>query len=577
MNEQQPAPDFNSSQYERPNRKWICGKTAEGRPCHAGPDARGHCRVAFECQPVLKTAPGETKGRYHCTRADELGGPCQPGPLPDGTCCRPLAKCVPVRSLRSRRGLLTWFASVVTVGFLLVALCGPYRAAFVNPGRLSAGHATGDFRKLAGKDNNCGVCHKAGRGRLATWVKVGLAARPGPFQFRTLALPVDEGMTTIDKNCLVCHTSHSFHEPNVISDHSCSGCHTEHKGPGPMPLPTDASCGSCHANKAVMEASADRGEKLPASAFDFRPEFGHVVFHTPRPGRGFTEIIHSFATDHPEFALLSQKLKDPDTLKFNHALHLDAAKVTRGGKPLQCIDCHKLESSGVYHLKVAYEANCKSCHTLQFDARNPGLVIPHGSAEGVRAFLRSLPRQYADFAARTLGPGNAERNETFAREQIARLRSDFGSGEELERAVFFNDKERGPDRPSIFPGCAYCHEVHPSENAAPHITPPVMPDRWLAHSRFDHSKHLRGVPTLPNPGCVYCHDAPHSRSASDIILPSIQVCVKCHSPAGGVASSCSTCHDYHTLRKDSVLTESPGIKGSDSAETWRRAIAFHDN
>ena len=74
MNEQLPSPDFNSSQYERPNQNWICGKAKDGKACHLGPDAKGHCHATAECKPALKMKPGETKGRYYCTRTAQFGG-----------------------------------------------------------------------------------------------------------------------------------------------------------------------------------------------------------------------------------------------------------------------------------------------------------------------------------------------------------------------------------------------------------------------------------------------------------------------------------------------------------------------
>jgi len=126
MKEQLPAPDFNSSQYERPNQNWSCGKAADGKPCRLGPDASGRCRVTYECQPFLKIEPGETKGHYHCRRTAEFGGPCASGPLPNGACCRPIPKCVPVPSLRLKRKILTLCVCVLTTGFLLVALCGAF-------------------------------------------------------------------------------------------------------------------------------------------------------------------------------------------------------------------------------------------------------------------------------------------------------------------------------------------------------------------------------------------------------------------------------------------------------------------
>ena len=88
---------FQESQYERPNQPWTCGRLCEGRPCHIGPDAKGHCLATAECHPAKK---GD---RYHCTRPQSQGGLCKEGPLPDGSCCHPVPPCQPVRSVRSRR------------------------------------------------------------------------------------------------------------------------------------------------------------------------------------------------------------------------------------------------------------------------------------------------------------------------------------------------------------------------------------------------------------------------------------------------------------------------------------------
>jgi hypothetical protein len=562
MKEQLPAPDFNRHQYERPNQNWICGHAAEGKPCRIGPDGKGHCRATFECQPALEIKAGETKGRFKCTRPAEYGGPCEHGPMPDGTCCRPIAKCVPARSLRVKRKLLAISVVTLTAGILLVALCGPFRSKFINPGRLSSQHSTATFAKLAGAkrsdDETCVACHSSAHAGPHGLVRAAFNARPGPFQIRTLAVAEPATMNAVDQNCEHCHIAHSFHEPNVVSAHSCSACHREHQGSGLMPRPTDANCLSCHANARVMQASLEFAKKVSPSDFDFRPAQGRVLFKAPRPKRGYTELIHSFATDHPEFQVLAEKLKDPDKLKFNHALHLTSANIPPlNGHKLDCADCHKPDAAGVYYLKISYEDNCKACHSLQFDVNNPELRIPHGNGEHVRAFLRSLPEQYADFGARQKGITQQTALQNFVQTQMAQIRERYGSGEELERRIFFSDAHTGPVTQvagtgeigaARFPGCAYCHEVTSSENSAPLVSHPFIPDRWLVRGQFDHSKHFKIA-------CAQCHDALHSRDTADVLLPSKASCVECHSPKGGVASSCSTCHSYHTPRRETVAME----------------------
>jgi hypothetical protein len=558
MNEQLPAPDFNRHQYERPNQNWICGHAAEGKPCRIGPDGKGHCRATYECQPALETKPGETKGRYKCTRPAEYGGPCEHGPMPDGTCCRAITKCVPVRSLRAKRKLLSICVTAFTAAVLLIGLCGPFRSKFVNPGKLSSQHSTATFAKLAGAretdQETCVACHRSAHAGPHGLVRAAFHADPGPFQLRALAQTEPPSMNAIDENCERCHVAHSFHEPNVASAQSCSACHREHQGSGLMPRPTDANCLSCHANDGVMQASTELAKKLSPADFDFRPAQGRVLFKAPRPERGYTKLIHSFATDHPEFQVLAEKLKDPDKLKFNHALHLTSATIPPlNGHKLDCADCHKPDAAGVYYLKISYEENCQGCHSLQFDVNNPDLRVPHGNAEHVRAFLRSLPEQYSEFGATKKGIAPAQL-QNFTQAQMAQIRERYGSGEELERRIFFSDAKTGPVTQvagtdargaARFPGCAYCHEVTPSQNGAPTVTRPFLPDRWLVRGQFDHSKHFKIA-------CSQCHDAPHSRDTADVLLPTKASCAECHSPKGGVTSSCSTCHTFHSAKKDLV-------------------------
>jgi hypothetical protein len=545
--------------YERPNQDWICGKAADGQPCRIGPDAKGRCRATSECQPALELKEGETKGRYRCTRPPEYGGPCANGPLPDGACSRPLTTCVPVRSLRAKRRRLTIAVVGFTAGILLVGLCGPFRARFINPGAVSSQHATATFAKMAGANGTAGgcvACHGQANSGPHGLMRAALGAKPGPLQVRSLASSGPPVMMAIDQNCQHCHVGHSFHQPSVAREHSCSACHREHQGSGLMAKPTDDNCRSCHANAEVMQASLDLGSKLPAGAFDFRPDQGRVLFKAPRPARGYTGLIHAFASDHPEFQVLAEKLRDPDTLRFNHALHLTSPNVgpLHGGR-LECGDCHKPDAAGVYYLKISYEQNCRSCHSLQFDAHNPGLAIPHGRADHVRDFLRNLPAQYVEYAARQKGITQRASQEAFVQQQMTALRTDFGSGEELERQVFFNDARTGPvarigDSGTLgaakFPGCAYCHEVATSETGAPRVAAPEIPDRWLIRGRFDHGKHFKVA-------CAECHDAARSRDTADVLLPSKQSCVECHSPKGGVASGCSTCHTFHSAQRSAEL------------------------
>ncbi len=551
MKEQLPTPDFDASQYARPNDNWVCGHAADGKPCRIGPSPNGRCRATFECAPLLDLKNGETKGRHKCTRPKQHGGPCELGPLPDGTCSRAIPKCAPTRSMKAKRRIFTLTIVSLTLGALLVVFCGPLRFRFISPAPLSAPHSSAAFaKKIAGLDTpyGCAACHAAAaKENPAGWMQAAFRAEPSPLQWHAALSTAPPHATALDQNCARCHTARNFHQPNVVWDYSCSACHQEHKGGGPIAPPDNSHCVTCHGSAAIMEASFQKGKTLTLEIFNYRPAHNRVLFRVPRPERGYTQVLQSFA-DHPEFQISAEKLKETNTLRFNHARHFADDIPLVGGKKLACADCHKPDADGVYHQKISFEANCKTCHALQFDARNPELTLPHGDAAAVRAFLRSLPTQYADFGARGRSITAKHELENFVARQLDQLREQYPSGDDLERAVFFSTEHTAPaprvgDLPeqgrARFAGCAYCHEVKAADGA-PIVTKPILPDRWLIRSSFHHAKHA-------HVSCVTCHDVVRSQSTADILLPNQATCATCHGPQGGVAHSCATCHSYHTV------------------------------
>ena len=517
MSEQLPAPDFDAQNYARPNQNYICGRACEGNACRQGPDAKGHCRATAECKPVLKLKEGEAKGRWHCTRT---GGECESGPLPDGSCCRPIAKCSPVPTLRVWRGRVTLAVIAASCAVLLVILGNPpWRNNFISPGKVSDPHSGAAFAALAVTNHlnqSCGACHVAGNSGPNGMVKAALNAEPGILDLKKIADAHAAEPTMIDASCLKCHVGRNVHQPGAPPV-SCAICHAEHQGKT-MAATTDANCNFCHGDAAKMAAAT--GGKTVAS-------------------------IHHFADDHPQFRLITKKFRDPDTLKFNHALHLTGATIPKlaGGAKLDCAFCHSSDAAGAFMKPVAFEKNCRVCHSLQFDPATPELQLPHGSAEFVSAYLRSLPKQYLDLAAQQ----NVADENGFVQQKLAGLRAQFGNGEDLEKRVFFSTSTTAPEisagnvsgaTRAIFPGCAYCHEVKSSSTGSPEIIKPSQTERWLAQAKFNHAAHA-------NIACAQCHDAVHSRDTADVLLPAKETCATCHSPRGGVADSCAECHTYH--------------------------------
>jgi hypothetical protein len=351
----------------------------------------------------------------------------------------------------------------------------------------------------------------------------------------------------VDTACIQCHQSHELHQPNVPRSHSCTACHHEHRGSGAMKPVTDANCASCHNDAAIMARSSELGKDWPAEAFDHTPPDGRVHFRLPRPGEGYTAVFASFENGHPPFQIHREKTKDANTLKFNHKVHLGDANMPQlNGKPLDCASCHQPDASGAGMQAMTFERNCQSCHSLQFDPRNPDLHLPHGSVESVRAFITSLPLQYAE-QGRKAGIRSESELREYVTRQLTALKADIRSGEELEKKIFFSDAQRGPvgrltgmadEGRARYAGCAYCHEVKGLDTGIIELTAPVTPDRWLARGEFDHSKHTQV-------DCQSCHQVTQSELTSDILLPEQASCVQCHSSKGGVVASCQTCHGYH--------------------------------
>ena len=546
-----PSPDFDENRYERPNQNWICGHTCDGCPCRIGPTPSGACRATTECKPLLTTKEGETKGTWKCTRPKDFGGACPTGPQPDGTCCIVIPKCQPVRSLRARRGLLTRVVIAVSVAVLLIGLGSSWRESFINPAPLSRAHSGPEFVHLAAKQGGgqgCVLCHEDANAGLGSLARSAVKVAQTSLSFAKFTSNERKDFSRMDRSCLSCHEQQSFHHPAVVHETACATCHVDHQGNAGLMRVADQLCASCHGDKEEMLASAKKAKGLPPVVRFDEPARGVVVFTAKRPPTDVISLVTSFSKDHPEFRAVGPGQTDSNPLKFNHKLHLTSELIPPvKGKKLACADCHKTDGAGAYMQRITFEANCRSCHSLNFDERNPGMTLPHGDAAFARSYLRSLPLEYADHARRALGITNQREVSAFVEQQINSLRERNRTGEDLERSAFFNDGKVGPaagiagrtgEARAKFAGCVYCHTVTPRDNAAPVIAVPETPDRWFLQATFHHGKH-------GSMACAKCHAAEGSERTSDIILPKRESCVQCHGPKIGVSESCSTCHHYH--------------------------------
>ncbi|MFN2475035.1 MAG: hypothetical protein ABR526_01670 [Chthoniobacterales bacterium] len=440
------------------------------------------------------------------------------------------------------RRLRFWISVFVTVGGIAAVYLAQEKAPleFFNTGPLSSHHS-----HLQG---DCAACH-AGEPRNAGWFLPAVNER-----FHKGAPSFER----IDQACQTCHQQHTFHEPNVVENRFCSLCHKEHQGAGAMLAVTSRDCATCHSDQSVMQASAQKGNQLPPTQFRLNPKVVNPtgarqnVLQLPRPAAGYTATFASFSEGHPPFELHQQNVRESDVLRFNHQLHLGGRGIplAPGGAKLDCNYCHKPEPNGRYMQRFTFEANCHACHSLQFDVKNPDFELPHGDAQLVRTFLRTLPAQYGELARRKRGISNETRVGEFTAQQIGALLTQFASGEELERTVFFTKDPYKASQQSDaatrakYTGCAYCHEVKQAVGVSyplPEVTAPVIMDRWMPHAHFNHAKHQ-------SVSCPECHSgATASHLTSDVLMPTRESCTSCHNPKGtaAAASECMTCHTYH--------------------------------
>jgi hypothetical protein len=286
---------------------------------------------------------------------------------------------------------------------------------------------------------------------------------------------------------------------------------------------TDRQCVSCHGD-LKRTAKEPHPATCPAGA-------RHEI----------ASGIRSFEDGHPEFALFTRGVKDPTALAFNHAVHLrpdtplkkdtlQAQLKTLAGRPgiegfegsfrLGCSYCHSSPTPGGPSMApVLYESHCMGCHALKFE-NHP---VPHESPAVVRDFLRS------------------------------RLAAKEKRGEELSVQVL---EVESPLFTSDAVNCGKCHQVKEADD--PLAAPPSLartgirpgpagdegrPRRWMAHAAFNHDTHR----TLR---CLECHPGSDtSAKTSDVLMPKRALCASCHSAAGGVVSTCVTCHTYHDKTK----------------------------
>ena len=342
------APDLNKAVYDRPNQNWLCGHTPQGCPCQRGPDAKGRCRATFECVPTLVIKKGFGKGLYVCTRSASYGGRCEAGPLPDGTCCRANPKCQPIRSIRSRRGQVSWWVAALALGVLAVVFGGQRRLKWVSPGPLTSAHQGATAAEAEG----CISCHATAHQNPSEWIKT-VFTTPSPEEGRAM-----------DRQCLQCHDQ-GAHPMNVHSvDPLQINEWTQDAGEGISKVKTwltgeaessqERACASCHGEHHGADVDL-------AAMADQQCQACHV------------KQFSNFSVDHPPFPdeengrTFSFPFKQRSGIAFDHVTHMNTHfKKDYSAEervPVSCADCHTLDSSSNGRMLTGgFEQSCAACH-----------------------------------------------------------------------------------------------------------------------------------------------------------------------------------------------------------------------
>jgi hypothetical protein len=224
-------------------------------------------------------------------------------------------------------------------------------------------------------------------------------------------------------------------------------------------------------------------------------------------------------------------------------------------------------------LPINYEIHCKACHPLTFDPQHAEKVTPH----------HVQPDQLKEFLTKTFTAEYLSRDPKLLERPIPARRPlpgkttlVEGPGEEKARR-YIEDKVTAAERILYAKTtCGECHEYEGADAAMPQrIVPTAVPEIWFQHAWFDHGAHRAMT-------CESCHqNAKESTTHADVLLPDMQNCLQCHSPAsrsegrplGGTRYDCTECHRYHHADGTGTL-QGPGAKARAPREKFHRAQDF---
>jgi predicted CXXCH cytochrome family protein len=352
-----------------------------------------------------------------------------------------------------------------------------------------------------------------------------------------------------DGACLSCHKTTADH---VTAEHlaatslgpqqRCASCHREHNEPASFLVNrSDGLCVDCHQNSKHDFGSLD---VAPVSGFSagHHPPFRAQVLQPETDSAGSLGAVNWV----PQRIALDATSKEPSSLKFSHAQHLDKDRVVRASDsaPLSCADCHRMEPDGEHFEPITMQSRCAECHELTFDPAAPDRQLPHGKPREVVLTLQDyFTRKFTDPNPRRVTrerrrlPGHEEEEQTCAG-------APFDCAMRSARAEIENQFSRR--------GCVGCHAVIDTQADEVLDRFQVVPIRfardYFPAGRFDHRSHMIQGKSTGDAACLSCHAARKSEDSSDLMLPQMSKCEECHGDRPAVervAVQCVSCHSYH--------------------------------
>jgi predicted CXXCH cytochrome family protein len=381
-----------------------------------------------------------------------------------------------------------------------------------------------------------------------------------------------------DSACLECHKTTNDH---VSADHRaltrlpgpqrCGECHPEHRGMASrLPPEQDRLCVACHADSdskfgslKVQKVSGFQPRQHPAFSVALQKLSG-------APGDAASDL------QWRTYRVPLTEAFEQSNLKFSHAQHLDAGKVTRtsGSGALGCGDCHALAANGEHFVPLTMARNCSACHELNFDLSAPNRQLPHGKPLDAMLMLEDyFARKYSD-PPPTPGRALVRRLPDLERDPSRQIEADTCVGSTV---VCARQRARAEiENQFTGRGCVSCHVVVDTHSADLHerfqVTPIRLGYDYFPEARFPHKTHEIQGKLTGEAACESCHAARKSEEARDLLLPNIEGCLKCHRDRQGavgmaippltrtarnvetgrgqpkiVTLQCISCHVYHPV------------------------------